>query len=397
VRSLPFRRQSVNPFAAALWWGVRRVSEVALLGFVALMAVDVPRPFSRVSFADLAMALAAAAWGIQWLARRVRLPSGAALPCALAYLACAAASALVHRAGGWKLVGLTELCAVLVVTGSLTSDERFRRQVLRVWCLSAAALCAIGLVVAVLALCGVDPAPLYVGSGELSLVIRPAGLCRSGMLAEVALVPLLLLLLDGERWFSRRWRGVLVALLAVTIALTLTRTILSVVAGLLVAHGLRTRRWTLPAVGLALLFALALASVRVDIHGAGEPGIRWRIAESALHNAAAHPLTGVGLGVSPAQVGWPRAADRVVVWDAHSTVLDLAATLGLPALLAFGLLVLVIARAPVRNVALVAALYATLFDALTIDVEDFRHVWLLLGLLLGIREEARRERRAPRP
>jgi len=364
---------------------VRRLSQLALLAFVALMAVDVPRPFASVTFADLAMLLATVAWGVQWIARSVELPSGAVLPCALGYLACAAASAIAHRSGGWKVIGLCELTAVLVVTSSLTEDEAFRRRVVRVWCVAAAGLCVVGLGVAGLALAGVDPSPLYAGGGELSLAIRPAGLCRSGMLAEVALVPLVVLLLDGERWFARTPRRILLAILATATALTLTRTLLAVAVGLLVAHGLRSRRWALPAVGIALLVGFAFASVRLDVHGAGEPGIRWRIARSALDNAAAHPLIGLGPGASPAEAGWPHATDPPVVWDAHSTVLDIAATLGLPALLAFLALLVVILRAPTSELALRAALFATFFDALTIDVEDFRHVWLLFGLLCATR------------
>jgi O-antigen ligase len=206
------------------------------------------------------------------------------------------------------------------------------------------------------------------------------------MLAELALVPLVLLIVDGER-LLRRARWPLVALLAITLLLTLTRTLLAVPVALLLPGLIGVEPRKIPrALAIALLVALAIVSMRVDVHGRGEPGIRWRIAGSALAHAAAHPLLGVGPARAAAQAGWPSATDPVFDWDAHSTVLDVAATTGVPALLCLvALLALVLRsgwRAPreATQVALLCGLLATLFDAITVDVEDFRHLWLLLGL-----------------
>jgi hypothetical protein len=225
-----------------------------------------------------------------------------------------------------------------------------------------------------------DPGPLHVGGGELGFAWRPAGLCRTGMLAAWTLVPFLLLCLDGDR-LCGRWRAPLLALLGPTLALTLTRTLLAVPLGLWVAAAPRHRALRLATGGL--LLAAALASVRLDVHGTGEPGIRWRIAASALERAVGHPLWGVGPDQPAALVGWPRAADPVVPWDAHSTLLDLAATRGLPAAALFLATAVLAWRAGGR--VLRACLAAVLFDALTIDAADFRHVWLLLGLCAAAR------------
>jgi hypothetical protein len=91
---------------------------------------------------------------------------------------------------------------------------------------------------------------------------------------------------------------------------------------------------------------------------------------------------------TPPRAAWPTANDPPIEWDAHSTALDIAATRGLPALLAFAALFAVALRGAFQRavtptgLALLAALSATAFDALTIDIEDMRHVWLLCGLVL---------------
>jgi hypothetical protein len=67
-------------------------------------------------------------------------------------------------------------------------------------------------------------------------------------------------------------------------------------------------------------------------------------------------------------------------------LLDLSATRGLPAAALWLLTVGLALRAALRRprdplqLALLAAVGATLFDAITCDVADFRHVWVLLGL-----------------
>jgi hypothetical protein len=85
----------------------------------------------------------------------------------------------------------------------------------------------------------------------------------------------------------------------------------------------------------------------------------------------------------------PTAADPPLAWDAHSTPLDLAATLGWPAALAFAAVLALALRGALARprdrlqLALACALAATCLDALTVSVEDFRHVWLLCGLALA--------------
>ena len=75
-------------------------------------------------------------------------------------------------------------------------------------------------------------------------------------------------------------------------------------------------------------------------------------------------------------------------FDAHMTPLNIAATLGLPALAAFVAIPCLLWRARRRptNLVLWGALAGIGLDGLAQDVEDFRHVWVLFGLAAADRE-----------
>jgi hypothetical protein len=372
---------------------VRRLACFALIACAATAGIDWPAPAGaeRVRYADLFAAAAALAFALSWVGRESpaawlrregpRLWVGGALGAALGLAAWTALSAFAHGAGGSTALGALELAVVFGLAAALGGETAVRDRVLQAWMVGAAVACAVGLAAAGMVVAGMDPAPLHAGGGELGLGFRPAGLCRTGMLAAWSLVPAVLLWLDGAR-LAGRARLPLLALLGTTLALTLTRTLLAVPFALLLA----SRRRGLRLAGGALLAAAALASLRIDVHGSAEPGIRWRIAASALERAAAHPLLGVGPDAGAARAGWPRSTDPRYTWDAHSTLLDVAATRGLPAAALFTAAAALAWRASRRapadstQLALRAGLGAVLFDALTIDAADFRHLWLLLGL-----------------
>ena len=366
---------------------VRDPAVLGLSAFVAVAAVQappVPGPWP-IGWAELAFPVAAGGLAWQMARRRRRISSlSGAVVAAFAYVAWVAVSSWATASGPWVALGAFELATIFCIAGAVGDA---RDHLLRVWIVSAAGLCAIGLIVAGLAIAGVPTGPLFVGAGELDLAIRPAGLCRPGMLAAFSLVPLLLLI-DGGHGLVGRARRPLWVLIGVTVALTLTRTILAVGVGWLLLR--RPRGYVL---GVILLGLAAIASMRIDLHGekgqfrlTAQPGIRWRIAASAVDRTAAHPLVGVGPGSPAAITGWPGADDPPSPWDAHSTLLDLSATRGLPAALLWLATVALAVRAALRNrrdplqLALLAGVGATLFDAVTCDIADFRHVWVLLGL-----------------
>jgi small-conductance mechanosensitive channel len=64
------------------------------------------------------------------------------------------------------------------------------------------------------------------------------------------------------------------------------------------------------------------------------------------------------------------------------TPVNIAATLGLPALIAFTSLIVILWRNRRRPTALPlwSGLAGLALDALAQDVEEFRHVWIMLGL-----------------
>jgi hypothetical protein len=212
--------------------------------------------------------------------------------------------------------------------------------------------------------------PWTAGGGELAWSFRPKGLARStNMLASLCLLPFLVAAAE-RRWY-------LMALFGGT--LLLSRTALAGALGLVLL-------WKPRRILIIALIAAALASIYVDVHGGFGPGIRWRIAESALRTIADHPLFGVGPSALPATAGWPGPQDAALAWHAHSTPLDIAATLGLPALLAFA--VLVVGGLRRADGLMRILLWATVFDALTVDVENFRHVWLLMGLVTAMQRSS---------
>jgi small-conductance mechanosensitive channel len=104
------------------------------------------------------------------------------------------------------------------------------------------------------------------------------------------------------------------------------------------------------------------------------PSSRLQAAKSSLLTLVAHPLFGSGLNTSP---GIYQGAP----FDAHFTLLNIAAALGLPALIAFSFLIGALWRSRRRptDLAVWGGLAGLAVDALAQDVEDFRHVWVMIG------------------
>jgi hypothetical protein len=323
----------------------------ALILFAALMGVAVPELPHHAVIAD----------GLVVIALFTLRPS--LQVASLAYLAWAGVVTLVHGFS-WKLLGVGELVCVASLAAALNEEQRTR--VMRAWILGAAALAVVGLVVSSLSGVGIQT-PWTSSGGELvGWRFRPQGLALStNLLASLCLVPFLVVLAE------RRWA--LVALFAAVLFLSVSRTTLAAGVGVLLLY--RPRGWRLAVAALALVM---VASVVLDVHvWTWRPdtlGIRARILVSTLRTIAEHPVFGVWTQTVAMAA---RPGGEVTSWDAHNTILNVAATLGLPALVAYSAIWWKALR--VEGV-LRVALWATLFDALTLDVEDFRHVWLLLGL-----------------
>jgi hypothetical protein len=178
----------------------------------------------------------------------------------------------------------------------------------------------------------------------------------------------------------------------VTVVITVSRGILAYACAALVgrARDLRTRRQAAGGilVCVALLMVLSVWNLSLnpmnplEARMEASPSSRLQAMSSAWRTFLARPVLGSGPGTSPGfRDGVP--------FDAHLTPLNIAATMGLPALVAFLAIPLLLWRERPRptNLALWGALVGMGIDSLTQDVEDFRHLWVLFGLLGGPQKE----------
>lgn len=180
-------------------------------------------------------------------------------------------------------------------------------------------------------------------------------------------------------------RRIAVCALWITVCLTFSRGILGfVLAATMRGAGTPRRRRVTVVCGLVLagtIMGLTLANPSInparplELHFMNAHSSRYQAASSSLVTVMRHPLFGNGLGTSPGEyLGQPM--------DAHLTPINIAGTLGLPALVAFSSLLVLLWRGRRRplDMALWGGFAGLTLDALALDVEDFRHVWVLLGL-----------------
>jgi hypothetical protein len=107
-----------------------------------------------------------------------------------------------------------------------------------------------------------------------------------------------------------------------------------------------------------------------------DPHHRREAFATSLSTLGHHPLLGIGPGAVP---GYNSDGPR----RAHFTPLNVAATLGLPALIALLTMLIMVWRERRRptDIALWSAAAGIALDGLAQDIDHFRHVWVLIGLL----------------
>jgi hypothetical protein len=325
-----------------------------------------------------------------WRCRRRPVLGGLHVALAL-YLGAAVLSGLMappEGRAGWKLLGLAELVSLTFLTEDLASRPGVVPLIARVVAVSALATAAAALA-GLLLFYGGLATPLVGGYGDLvpseKYARVQAGLYHPNLLASYCIFAAAVVARPDAR--LPRWlgRGARVAL-GGTVALTFSRAILGFVA----AAALRTARTRCQrlaagiyiAACVALVVFLTAENVVLDPSrplavtlDTGEASPRWQAFTSSLRTVADRPLWGCGPGAHP---GWCRGGP----FDAHLTPLNIAATLGLPALAAFAGIVACLwrrrGRPPDRSTW--GGLAGLALDALASDVEDFRHVWVLFGL-----------------
>jgi hypothetical protein len=294
-------------------------------------------------------------------------------------------------AGAWKLVGICELVLLAMVTADLAVRPRMSRLIAQVIAGTSLLSCVAGTVGLVLFYAGM-PTELLGTYGDLApspwYARVQAGTIQPNMLASFCLFASAVVARPGSD-LSPRFRRITQAALWLTVLLTFSRGILAfgLAAGI---RGARTRaqRWGVVAYAVTCVTIILVLSFwnlsfnpaqPFDTHFvANKQSSRSQTAVSSLRTLKEHPLFGSGVGTSP---GFYQG----MAFDAHLTPLNIAATMGLPALLAFVALFLFLWRDRKRpaDLAVWSALGGLALDSLATDIEDFRHLWVLIGLAIA--------------
>lgn len=355
----------------------------------------------RSGWTDIFFAAAVAAWlwekrHRRWEAvRRSLRPWHAGLA---AYVILAGISATLSREPGTAATSFlltAELAFVAVLAADFGSQRAGCRAI--AWAVLVGALATA--VLAVVGLC------LYYADFDTGLVMPfggnlashsytrvRAGFFSAPLLADYCIFASAILAMDEAPVTRRARRFVQTALGTMTLA-TLSRGLFGFLAAAVVrADSHRgSRALAIAGVSAALLAMAALAVVPASPDPARpttwtnhvpDPESRYALLESSLWTVRDHPLVGIGPGLLPARRP-AKSYGRAV--RAHFTPVDIAATVGIPALCA---LVFVVGWAWRRRyrpteIAIWSGLLGLAIDGLGQDVEHFRHVWILLGLALA--------------
>jgi hypothetical protein len=364
------------------------LATLALFPWGALLRL--PALHENAQGSDVVFALAAAGWGAGLLAAR-RLPRLRLVHAGFAlYLGWAAFSLLAAQPrpapGPAKLLGVAMLVALAVVTSEMMDRPGMPAAIGRTVAVTSL-LAALAAVAGVVLSAFGRITPLVGTCGDLlpgPLSRAQAGFPHPNLLASYCLFASGVVARE-DAGLSPVWRRVLQAALAVTVVLTTSRAILAfgLAAAIRAAATPARRRF---AQALAAVLVVAMVGLTVvnltfsplrpwDLRLRPGPSVRLVSAATSLDTLAAHPLLGTGPGSSPGRRG-------SLAFDAHLTPLNVAATLGLPALAGLALAVFALWRARARPTdrATWGTMAALGLDGLGQDVEDFRHVWVTLGL-----------------
>ena len=372
-----------------------RLARVLYLATLALLPwgtlVRFPWLHENAQWSDVAFGLATTAWAGG--APRHRAASRAFAPCTPDSPSTSAGrrsrssrSPRALASGPAKLLGVAMLLALFVVTSDMMGRPGMPSAVGRTLAatslLTAAAavigvaLSSFGTITPLVGTCGdLLPGPLSRAQGGFPHPNLLASWCvfAGGALSR------------EDAGLSRSWRRLSQAALAITVVLTTSRAILAFALSAAIRTATTpSRRRVVAALAAGLVAAIAgLTLVNVTFNPLRPwdpqlregPSVRLEAATTSFETLLAHPLVGTGPGTSPGRRG-------VLPFDAHLTPLNVAATLGLPALggLALAGAALWRSRSRPTDLATWGMLAGLALDGLAQDVEDFRHVWVALGL-----------------
>jgi hypothetical protein len=340
------------------------VAGVALIS----LAIWPPLPIAGAQISDVIGGLGA----VLVIVRTRRVPPLPASVAGVAYVVAATASTLL--AGG-SLVRLCGYAWLVVLAWAVYNEPRHVRRAL----LMAAVIGALtGLVGAALYYAG-HATPLLNHAGDLVPGNYPrvrGTMLRANALAGLCAVGLLLL---GDA--PRRWRVATGIVLGLALVFTFSRTwiALATALGVMRLSHRRVAAVILLVASVATMLAVSWLNLRLDpmrpwaISIAAGPGTRLIHLHDALTTIAAHPL-GMGAGRAATPSGW----------DAHFTLANIAAVIGIPAAISFVAIVATAFR-ECRDRTILAVLLLFCIDALARDIEDQRALWIVIGLALASR------------
>lgn len=363
----------------------RRTTSLIVIGIILLPLQIWPvMPLPGMQLSDAVFAIAFA----QFLITRRELPP-VMVSIALGAFAAGAGISAVLGGGFVKLLGHFELAALgwMAVCASARGARAMRRALVIAAGIAAASAAA-GVV---LFYAGISSQLLnHYGALVADAYPRARGtMGHANQLAPFVSAGFLLL------WFERKlipgvWlRRLIFVIASVALVFSFSRTI---VAFALVLSGTELWRRANPqwmrlawiAASLAAAAALwisiryqvvlnPLAPWAVEVLDAdGGRFTHWRDAAATI---AQHPVFGIGPGTPVANAFW-----------AHNTWLNLWAGIGLAPLAAFGFLMYAALAAAIRSplAGVACALIVALIDSLSLDIEDIRQIWLLIGIALGV-------------
>jgi hypothetical protein len=354
--------------------------------------------YEHADWTDILVGVAFVLWLIEKLRSRKLTQAGRVwqVPLAL-YLVLGLASAageVPGRGGSVKTVLLmAELAVLAVITADFAAEPLRRRAIARV--IVASALASVALAVVGLILFYLEIHNGLIGAyGQQYVPSHLYARVQAGFESPPLLASFCILAsgvaASQDAALGRRLGLATQIALGLLCAATLSRGLI----GFLVAVVLRRsatmtglRRVFVPlaavAAGLAILAALTVGKLHLDpvkpstiSYVVPDPGNRREAFVTSLTTFEHHPLLGIGPGALP-------GVNDGAPFRAHFTPLNVAATLGLPALSALVATLWLLWRRRRRptDVALWSALVGVGIDGLTQDIDHFRHVWVLIGLL----------------
>jgi hypothetical protein len=351
---------------------------------------------------DILVGLTALLWLLERaLARditRVYRPWQVPLALYLVLASISAAVAVPGLGGSWKTVLLiAELAVLAVITADFASEAGRRRVIARVIVASALATVALGVIALVLFYMGAIPPDggLVWGYGDLvhsDLYTRVrAGFASAPLLASFCIFASGVAASRDADLGSRLRVPTQVSLGLLCLA-TISRAFIGFLFAVVIRrsatmHG--RRRVIVPIAATALcvgiLVALTVGSLHlnpadpssVSYAVPGSHNTRRENFTSSLTTLGDHPVFGVGPGALP---GLNLTG---ALWRPHFTPLNVAATVGIPALLALSAMFWLLWRTRRRptDIALWSALAGMALDGLVGDIDHYRHLWVLVGLL----------------